>query len=267
MSESAARSMRAVRLRRMAYSAEWAKRTAFFSAVLFIIATLGHRSGFVETPPFLRLLVLIAVLALFSLALAAFAFMRIWRRGDMGLPAALGGTVVALAVLMPFGVTLVRAVVYPPLSDISTDLDDPPHFSLALAERKTGMNAITPVSPSSSQLQAEAYPQVAARRYEYPRERVLKAIDALIAERGWRMLGRTESADSGHAVTIEAVAKTRLLGFSSDVAIRVFDDSSATFIDMRSASRYGRNDLGSDAARITRFLSDLDARMTLLASL
>jgi uncharacterized protein (DUF1499 family) len=51
------------------------------------------------------------------------------------------------------------------------------------------------------------------------------------------------------------------------VAIRVFDDSSATFVDMRSASRYGRHDLGDNATRINRFLSDLDDRVAALAGM
>jgi hypothetical protein len=267
MSESAARSMKAIRPRRMVHSAEWARRTALFSAVLFIVSGLGHRTGFVETPPFLQLLVLVAALALFSLALASVAFVRIWRRGDMGLPAALAATFIALVVLTPFGVTATRMVIHPRLSDISTDLDNAPRFTLALKERELGMNAVTPISPSAARLQADAYPDVAGRRYEYPRDRILQAVDALIAERGWRVLGRIESSDTGHAVTIEAVARTPLLGFSCDVAIRVFDDSSATFVDMRSASRYGRHDHGDKATRNNRFLSDLDDRVAALAGM
>jgi uncharacterized protein (DUF1499 family) len=42
------------------------------------------------------------------------------------------------------------------------------------------------------------------------------------------------------------------------VAIRVRDDGDGITVDMRSASRYGRFDLGDNAARITEFLGELD---------
>lgn len=265
MTESAARSMRAVIGERTSRSAGWAFRTAVFSAVLLAVAGLAHRQGLIETPPFLQLLLIVGVLALLGLLMATVALLRIWRRGDRGALSAVTGVVVAVAVLVPFGVSFAQGFLYPPLYDVATDLDDPPAFSLAEKERTAGMNALKPISASAAEAQAKAYPGVAARRYEYPRERVVQAVEALIAERGWRVLGRIESAEDGHPVTIEAVARTFLLGFKSDVAIRVFDDDSATYVDMRSASHYGRHDLGDNARRITAFLSDLDDRMTALA--
>lgn len=265
MVESAARSMRAVVRRRRVRAAGWARGAALFALVLFVVAGGGHRMGLVDTPSLVTLLAIVAALALAALLLAAFALVRVWRRGDKGGTSAVVAMLTALIVLVPFSVTLARALVYPQLSDISTDLDNPPAFSLAFKERVAGMNVLQPPSGEARERQAQAYPAISGRRYEYPRERVLQAVNALIADRGWRVLGKVESADAGHAVTIEAVARSFLLGFKSDVAIRVFDDSSATFVDMRSASRYGRGDLGDNAARIERFMDDLDDRMVALA--
>ena len=41
--------------------------------------------------------------------------------------------------------------------------------------------------------------------------------------------------------------------------IRITDEGDTCYVDMRSASRYGRHDLGDNAARITGFLTALDA--------
>jgi uncharacterized protein (DUF1499 family) len=60
---------------------------------------------------------------------------------------------------------------------------------------------------------------------------------------------------------LNAVAYSYLLGFPSDVSVRIEDRGESTYVDMRSASRYGRHDLGENATRIERFMRDLDARM------
>ena len=62
-------------------------------------------------------------------------------------------------------------------------------------------------------------------------------------------------------MTIEALAHTPWLGFPFDIAVRLTDEGTSTYVDMRSASRYGRHDLGDNAAQITAFLALLDAEM------
>ena len=57
---------------------------------------------------------------------------------------------------------------------------------------------------------------------------------------------------------VEAVATSFLFGFESDIVVRLVEEEDGTLVDMRSSSRWGANDLGSNAARIISFLSDLD---------
>lgn len=60
---------------------------------------------------------------------------------------------------------------------------------------------------------------------------------------------------------IEAVATSFLFGFESDVVIRLVEIEEGTLVDMRATSRWGAHDLGSNAARITQFLVELDAAL------
>jgi uncharacterized protein (DUF1499 family) len=39
------------------------------------------------------------------------------------------------------------------------------------------------------------------------------------------------------------------------------DEGTTTYVDMRSASRYGKGDFGDNAARIEAFLNELDTDM------
>ena len=56
---------------------------------------------------------------------------------------------------------------------------------------------------------------------------------------------------------IEAVARTPIMGFREDVSIRVMPDGDESRVDIRSSSRYFEGDLGSNAARVTKFIDDL----------
>jgi uncharacterized protein (DUF1499 family) len=60
---------------------------------------------------------------------------------------------------------------------------------------------------------------------------------------------------------IEAVARTLVMGFREDISIRVRAVDKGVRVDMRSASRYGQHDFGSNARRIDSFFAEFaDAR-------
>ena len=48
------------------------------------------------------------------------------------------------------------------------------------------------------------------------------------------------------------------MGFREDVSIRVTPDGDGSRVDIRSASRYFESDLGSNAARVTKLIDDLN---------
>ncbi len=73
--------------------------------------------------------------------------------------------------------------------------------------------------------------------------------------------GEGEEADTPDERYVEAVARSFLFGFESDVVIRVVEEEEGTLVDMRSNSRWGPHDIGSNAARIVSFMSDLDTAL------
>ncbi|RAI32593.1 hypothetical protein CH341_32125, partial [Rhodoplanes roseus] len=84
-------------------------------------------------------------LALVAFALAVFALVRIWNASDEGAGEAFSALFFAAPALVLFGLAMVALVIYPPLNDIATDVDDPPRFwthpreaiSVADAQRQT----------------------------------------------------------------------------------------------------------------------------------
>ena len=103
-------------------------------------------------------------------------------------------------------------------------------------------------------------------------QRVFDVAMKVITKRRWRVVDAQppHDADAGAGTdpraakdgVIEAVARSLVLGFPEDVVVRIRPTSDGTRIDVRSASRYGRNDLGSNAARVRDLVSDIDDILT-----
>ena len=51
------------------------------------------------------------------------------------------------------------------------------------------------------------------------------------------------------------------MGFPDDITIRIQPLAGQTKLDVRSASRYGRNDFGVNARRIERFAEELQTQL------
>ena len=67
--------------------------------------------------------------------------------------------------------------------------------------------------------------------------------------------------ETGRPGIIEVVDRTLILGFYDDVVIRVAGNDEHARIDVRSASRYGRHDLGRNAERVRQILKEIVVRM------
>jgi len=76
-------------------------------------------------------------------------------------------------------------------------------------------------------------------------------------------IGRTvdDSVDIQEERHVEAVAKSFLFGFESDVVVRMIEAEEGTLVDMRATSRWAAHDMGSNAEIIISFLNDLDVAL------
>ncbi len=253
-------------LERRSRSAWWSRRVAVFSAVLLAMAGLTHRYGMIDTVSLFWIVGAAGVLALLGLTLAMAGLSQIWREGWTGARDGLLGAGVALVVLMPFLIAGYRFFAYPALVDISTDLVDPPRFAFLQGMRMPQMNEIGPIGEEAAAVQQHNYPEITGRRYDLAAERTLAIVRQLAAARSWSVVFSSDAVGDepiAADTTIEAVVYSLLLAIPSDVAIRIVDEQGSTYVDMRSASRYGLHDFGENARTIEAFLSDLDAEASL----
>ncbi len=105
------------------------------------------------------------------------------------------------------------------------------------------------------------YADLQPQRFNQPVEKVFAAALAVVQTSGWdiRLTEALPNA-SGQGV-IEATATTRLLKFKDDVTITITSNNSAALVHVRSKSRIGKGDLGTNARRIRAFQAALAAEL------
>lgn len=247
--------------RRVSATAGWARTLSAFSLVLFITAGVGHRYGMVETVALLWTLALVGGLAIVGLGMAAVGFSQLWRRGDKAGRASLAATFLSLFVLVPYAAGTWLYVRLPALTDISTDLEEPPALPIASRARTAEMNPIEPISRDAAALQLRYYPDLAGRRLDASVDRVLAALAPVVAANGWKSRGSLPTTSPMPEISIEMETPSILLRLPADAVVRLIDEEVSTFVDMRMVSRYGPHDLGSNARRIEAFLKALSAEL------
>ncbi|HEX8831304.1 MAG TPA: DUF1499 domain-containing protein, partial [Longimicrobium sp.] len=114
------------------------------------------------------------------------------------------------------------------------------------------MGIWTALTRNRAETRADASdPRLRGRAYSVPFAAVWEA--ALATARA--MPRWTVAEPDARSGTIHAEAHTALWKFTDDVAIRIsLDDKGMTRVDVRSASRVGSADFGTNARRVARFL-------------
>jgi uncharacterized protein (DUF1499 family) len=237
--------------------AKWSPRLAWFSLVVTVIAVLlirfsriDYQSGFIVLGTGLAI-------ALLAVVLSLVAFIRIWQEGRRGLGSAIKGIVLAALVLGYPAYMGLKAVTLPAINDVSTDTDDPPQFSRSRAALDARTGRVPPdVSPQARELQRESYVQIAPLTLDVGPEEAFGLVQKAAQNLGWQVIEATAPGGRTGAGRIEAIDRTLLLKIPEDVTIRIRPRVDGTRIDIRSASRVGNHDLGTNAKRIRDFLEE-----------
>jgi len=147
-----------------------------------------------------------------------------------------------------------RAQSVPRIHDITTDTQNPPQFVAVLPLRKGAANPPGYPGKEIADLQAKSYPDIKPVELPVPPAvafaRALGAAEAM----GWAMV-----ANNAAEGRIEATDTTLWYGFKDDIVIRVTAAGAGSRIDVRSKSRIGRSDIGTNARRVRQYLAKLTA--------
>ena len=252
--------------------AVWARRIALFSLAATFVAVIIVRSGALEIVPALSTLAGALVLACMAILLAFSAGIVIWQHGIGGGRQAVTALVIGTA-LIAYPLYLgVKAFRLPAIYDISTDPIDPPQLDAIARLRPRDANPVTYAGLYTAEQQHAAYPDIEPDETTATPQDAYAAAMKVIAKRKWRVVdsrppqgpqprvidARASQAGTVRDGIIEAVARTPILGFRDDVVLRIRPTVDGARIDVRSASRYGRHDLGTNAKRVRGLIDDID---------
>ncbi len=173
---------------RRSRAAGWARLCGGLALPVLALGVLGVRAGFVPQIALQPVLVVGFVLGLGALGLGLYALADIWSSGAGGARSAIAGLIYALPVLVVLGLVAAAAIAYPRLTDIATDVDDPPVFT-APAAPHSGLD------PGRVALQRKAYPEIVPHLYPLPLGEVYLAARHIVDTRHWTVTSDIHPGD------------------------------------------------------------------------
>jgi uncharacterized protein (DUF1499 family) len=239
--------------------AVWSYRIAAVSILVFAGTFVWHRFFGLPAPLALKISGGAVAAAIVSLTLAAAALVTIWNEGHLGAGRASFAMFLSMLVLAVPLWSLPDLLRLPRLYEVTTDIGSPPAFDRIGKIRQGQANPVRYES-SFGPLQVTAYPDIKPLYISRPIIDVYSAVREVVKSLNWKVIDEQspENAKTGY---IEAVDRTFIFGFTDDVAIRITGSPKTAKIDIRSSSRFGQHDLGRNAKRIRRFMTEVKARL------
>lgn len=224
---------------------------AITAMVTIAVSVAGYRLGWWRHPQAFSLFGWATYAAITALILSAYGFLRTrsqyQQRGKL---LAISGIVLSLPIITATVLFEYSAKAYPHINDISTNTIDPPSF----------WDVDEPMEypgESVAELQQAAYPDVVPLLVPVTSEQAFEHALAIITDKGWDIVANVPGEGR-----IEAVVTSLLYGFKDEVVIRISPSDGETIVDVRSRSRIGKIDRGTNAKRIRKYLKALKERVT-----
>lgn len=234
----------------------WFARAGFWLAALAAVAAVlagwGSREGWWHFRVGFSLLKWAAYGAAAAVALSAIGVGATRRGRARGRAAAWFGLAASLVVAGVPAAWVWTAGRVPPIHDVSTDTENPPVFSAVVPLRKGAPNPVEYGGPPVAEQQRKGYPDLGPVLLDLPPRQAFDVALAAARDMGWEIV----DANPGQG-RIEATDTTFWFGFTDDVVIRVAPTETGSRVDVRSLSRVGRSDVGTNAKRVRAFLARL----------
>lgn len=242
-------------------AAVWGMRVGVLALVLLALAIIGNRYELVVFRTAILGIAIAGAIGIVAVIVSLIGLVRTLGGKKTGTGLAIAGLVIGLVAATPFTTSFLKGRSVPPIHDITTDLANPPQFVAVVPLRVASPNPLDRAAPADlAELQAKAYPDLAPLSLQEQPGKVFDAARDVAHDMGWEIVAATPETG-----LIEATATTSLLRFKDDVAIRVVEKDGGTVVDVRSVSRVGMSDLGTNAQRIRTYLAALKVKLGLAA--
>jgi uncharacterized protein (DUF1499 family) len=227
---------------------------ALVAVIIFFGAGYAYQWDLMSLSAAMRVMLPLGVFA--GLVSAILSIMGIYftqNKNLHGFNRAVIGLFLSIAVVGTFIYFLIRAVSVPPIHDITTNFEDPPAFIALKEQRDQAANETEYPGGEVAEMQRKAFPNIQPIVLNLSESQAFdRALKAAQSMPRWEIV--FSSKEEGR---IEATATIPWFGFKDDVSIRLQPVPDGTRVDIRSASRIGKSDLGENARRIHNYLQKL----------
>jgi uncharacterized protein (DUF1499 family) len=224
---------------------------AVASTLMLASTGLLYRAHFVGLLPAFTILRWAVYGAIATLLVTVVAIIIALRRGT-GLAMPLIALVLVVGAFALPASKVRQASRVPRIHDITTDTNHPPQFVSVVPMRVGAANPVEYGGPEIAAQQLRGYPDIQPLVLPSPPRQVFDKALATARGMGWEIIA--SDPPSGR---IEATDTTFWFGFKDDVVIRIAAEPSGSRVDVRSLSRVGLSDVGTNAARIRKYLAAL----------
>ncbi len=223
---------------------------AILSGVAMLMSGLGSKWGLWNFMIGFIILLLSALLGLIAAIICCFDLNNAIKSGFNGSGLLIiAGIIIGLFISGSLVFTIINARNIPLINDITTDTNNPPKFVAIMPLRKNAPVGSVYPGPDAAAKQLKAFPKIKTIVTEISADEAFDRAMATGIKMGWKI------ADSNKAEgRIEATATTFWFGFTDDIVIRITTVKTGSMVDMRSVSRVGKGDLGTNAKRILKFM-------------
>ncbi len=240
----------------------WTRFVSAFALLLLLAAFFLHRVFAMPTLVAMNLAKFAYIVAAGGLLLALAGGFAIWRTGAAGTGNIALGMLVSTGILMAPPLILSASSHIPQINDLTTDFAKPPPFQSVSGLRPLGSNPVAYPGNNFAEQQRAHYPDLKPMVINRSSpETFALVVDALKRENMTVVREDPPSEDGTAPGFLEAPDRTLVFGFYDDVAIRVSGTQDASRVDIRSASRFGRHDLGRNAARMRTIMRQIVVRL------
>jgi len=223
--------------------------------IIGVVATLGHRFGFLHYRIALVIFVIALIACVLIMLIGLFMLgLSICRKQPI--QTELIPLVLACAMFpaMSFYAVGMAGFEAPMIHDITTDTNNPPVFKY-IQDDGYRVNSLIYPGAEVSAIQKVAYPEIKTFITQLAPRRVYQQSVFTGSLLGWEIIVK-----DSNSLRFEAITKTPLFGFVDDIAVRITaTEDGGSAVDMRSMSRVGISDLGTNAKRIRSFFAQLEA--------
>jgi hypothetical protein len=157
----------------------------------------------------------------------------------------IGGCVLGLMLMWKHNLDSV-----PYIHDITTDTENPPLFVAVLPLRAGAENPAEYGGPELAKQQKVGYPDLKPGMVSSPPNVAFPRALQAAKDMGWEIVDSDPKS-----LRVEATDTTCWFGFKDDIVVRLSPSPTGSRIDVRSVSRVGKSDVGTNARRINAYLA------------